>query len=105
MNHNQLLGTRNIYHVKPPARLVSRLDEYEKGWAEHIDYSHRLMQEQLEELGIRQFEIDIFPDPEGGHYAQPSGAILSEDSDYPGHPELMKPGQIGRASCRVGGTM
>lgn len=92
MNHIQLLGTHNSYHVKPPARLVSLLDDYEKGWAENIDYSHRPLQEQLEELGIRQFEIDIFPDPEGGHYAQPSGAILSEDSDYPGHPELMKPG-------------
>src|SRR5690625_765187 len=82
INYIQLLGTHNRYHVKPPAMLVSLLDEYEKGWAENIDYSHRPLQEQLEELGIRQFELDIFPDPEGGHYAQPSGA------------------KIGRASCR-----
>src|SRR5690625_838571 len=37
INHIQLLGTHNSYHVKPPARLVSLLDEYEKGWAENID--------------------------------------------------------------------
>lgn len=92
LNHIQLLGSHNSYHVKPSARLVNLLDEYEEGWAENIDYSHRPLPEQLEELGIRQFELDIFADPEGGHYAHPSGAVLSEDSFYLGHPELMKPG-------------
>ena len=37
--------------------------------AESIDYSHRSLTEQLEEFGIRQFEIDVFADPEGGLYA------------------------------------
>jgi hypothetical protein len=34
-----------------------------------IEYSHRTLTEQLDEFGIRQFELDVFADPDGGLYA------------------------------------
>ena len=36
-----------------------------------IDYTHAPIPEQLDQHGIRQFELDVFPDPDGGLYATP----------------------------------
>ena len=33
-----------------------------------LEYTHRPLTEQLSRLGVRQFEIDVFADPEGGRY-------------------------------------
>src|SRR5690625_7445763 len=53
MKHIQLLGTHNSYHVKPPAGLVSLLDDYAEGWAGNIDYSHRPVQDRRESRARR----------------------------------------------------
>jgi hypothetical protein len=42
-----------------------------KGRAEGLDYTHRPFAEQFSQLGIRQIELDLFADPEGGLYAKP----------------------------------
>lgn len=92
LNQIQVLGTHNSYHVEPSGELIALLDRYEKGWADGLIYSHRTLTHQLEELGIRQFELDIFADPAGGHYARPSGALLTGDETYVDHPEMLQPG-------------
>lgn len=92
LNQIQVLGSHNSYHLEPSDTLVELLDNYEEGWADNISYSHRRLTEQLEELGIRQFELDIFADPEGGQYARPSGALLTNDESYIDHPDMLQPG-------------
>ena len=76
LNQLQMIGTHNSYHLEPPAA-VSQLIElvYPAGKTE-LSYRHRPLTEQFERLGIRQIELDVFADPDGGLYAWPLGARL-----------------------------
>jgi hypothetical protein len=92
MNQIQVFGTHNSYKLYPHPDLVERLNEFVPGWAENINYEHRPIREQLGELKMRQLEIDIFADPDGGLYAEPAGALLIDDEEFIRHPELLEPG-------------
>lgn len=92
LNHIQLLGTHNSYKLSPVPALVERLNQSREGWAEHILYEHRTLTEQLASLNIRQFELDIFADPQGGLFQRPAGALLVNDRDFLDLPELQQPG-------------
>ncbi|MEX2332729.1 MAG: phosphatidylinositol-specific phospholipase C1-like protein [Pseudohongiella sp.] len=81
LNHVQVLGSHNSYKRLPADRLVSLLDSYREGWADSIHYEHRPLQEQLQLLGIRQFELDVFADPDGGLFAEPAGGMLIDDPE------------------------
>lgn len=52
MNHIQVRGTHNSYHIANP----STIDEW--------DYTHRPLSEQLGAQGVRQFELDVHWRPE-----------------------------------------
>ncbi len=89
MNQIQTLGTHNSYHVVAEPAVLAVLGPR----ARNLEYTHRPLTEQLAQLGIRQFEIDVFADPEGGRHATPAafrlarGATLepvSEDMRIPG---------------------
>lgn len=54
MNHIQMVGTHNSYHIAPDLPPEQRLPE--------LDYTHAPLAEQLGEQGVRQFELDIFYD-------------------------------------------
>ena len=72
LNQLQLLGTHNSYHVAPEPPVLALLGERAKAF----EYTHQTLTHQLDALGVRQFEIDVFVDPEGGRYAKP--AILAK---------------------------
>ena len=57
LNHVQMKGTHNSYHIEP---LVSPTREYM--------YSHDPLDVQASQLGVRQFEIDVWWDPRGQLY-------------------------------------
>ncbi|MDR8391729.1 phosphatidylinositol-specific phospholipase C1-like protein [Aliifodinibius sp. S!AR15-10] len=92
LNQIQVLGTHNSYKLAPNPTLVNLLDKERPGWSENIVYEHRELREQLEDLGIRQFELDIFADPVGGKYAEPVGATMSGDEQFLNHKEMLTPG-------------
>lgn len=92
LNHIQVLGTHNSYKLAPVPALVERLDRERQGWAEHILYEHPPLTEQLESLGIRQFELDLFADPQGGLFRRPAGAVLAGDQAFIDAPALREPG-------------
>lgn len=92
LNHIQVLGTHNSYKIKPAEELITALDEYNEGWARGLEYAHRPLTEQLENLGIRKFELDIFADTSGGRFAEPAGAKLINDVDFLDDEEMMKSG-------------
>ena len=92
LNHIQVLGTHNSYKLKPAQALIDQLDQYNEGWATGLEYEHRSLTEQLEELGIRKFELDIFADTSGGRFAEPAGAELINDQEFLGSEEMMEPG-------------
>jgi hypothetical protein len=92
LNHIQIFGTHNSYKLYPHPDLVERLNEVNPGWADNILYEHRPIREQLEELNIRQLELDIFADPYGGRYAEPAGAVMIGDDEFIRRDEMLEPG-------------
>lgn len=81
LNQIQVLGTHNSYKRWPSEALIEALDQHREGWARDISYEHRPLTEQLSLLNIRQFELDIFADPDGGLYAYPAGGVLVNDTE------------------------
>lgn len=92
INHIQVLGTHNSYKLKPHPELVTLLNREMDGWSRNIDYEHRPLTEQLEELGIRQFELDVFADTTGGLFSEPAGALLAGDEEFVNAEEMDEPG-------------
>jgi hypothetical protein len=87
LNHLQVLGTHNSYHVAPEPPMLAALGERGRNY----DYSHRPLAEQLSQLRIRQFELDVFADPDGGRYANPAALRLVAGLEPPG-PVMRQPG-------------
>ncbi len=96
LNQIQVIGTHNSYHLAPLPVVRALIAAANPKAAESLDYTHRPLAEQFGELGIRQIELDVFHDPEGGLYAQPlARARLIEQGQDPGAelPDAMrKPG-------------
>jgi len=91
LNQIQVLGTHNSYHIQPDPLLINLyvlFDETAIQW----EYTHRPLEEQFEFLGIRQLELDVFADPEGGLYAAPFGYQLLLNDFEARIPELEAPG-------------
>jgi hypothetical protein len=91
MNEIQVLGTHNSYHIQPSDKLleaIGALAGHET--ADSLEYTALPLQEQFDR-GVRQIELDVFADPEGGLYASPWGPPLVEEP-VPNHPELLEPG-------------
>ncbi len=64
----QALGTHNSYHVEPAAELAEVLAGFDQALADSLAYTHRPITEQLDQLGVRQLELDVFADPDGGRW-------------------------------------
>lgn len=73
LNQIQMIGTHNSYHLAPPDKLLKMIRLAAPDTADSIDYSHRPLQQQLNELRIRQIELDLYSDPAGGLYSKPVG--------------------------------
>jgi hypothetical protein len=90
LNQVQVLGTHNSYHIQPAPSLdlLLRLSdppgpELSIVW----EYTHVPLADQFASQGIRQVELDVFLDPEGGLYANPLGDVLVAMSGLPPDPD------------------
>ena len=92
LNHVQVLGTHNSYHKEPRPALLALISSIDPAAAASFEYTHRPLDEQFGPLGIRQVELDVFADPDGGLFAVPLGPILVQGFPDPIKPELEAPG-------------
>ncbi|AXK41102.1 Ca2+-dependent phosphoinositide-specific phospholipase C [Erythrobacter aureus] len=90
-NQLQYIGTHNSYHIAPDGALVAlaRITDYRESrdWPadrlfQALDYTHPPLTTQLE-LGMRQFELDVHYDPDGGKFAQPGALRALQASKIP----------------------
>ena len=88
----QVIGSHNSYHLAAEGALRDGLFAIVPDFAADLDYTHRPLTEQLDRFGIRQFEIDVFADPEGGHYANRVGLGVVGLPVESGIAELDQPG-------------
>lgn len=101
LNQVQVIGTHNSYHIAPHPNVLNLIAAGGKGRAEGLDYTHRPLPEQFSELGIRQIELDIFADPEGGRFAEPSARkVLKGLGKDPG-PDPDQGGKLRRPGLKV----
>ncbi|MGF1457315.1 MAG: phosphatidylinositol-specific phospholipase C1-like protein [Alphaproteobacteria bacterium] len=71
LNDLQAVGSHNSYKRFIPAPELAIIKSTSPDAAIALDYGHRPLTEQLD-LGMRQIELDLFHDPEGGRYADPA---------------------------------
>src|SRR5579875_2010732 len=98
LNQIQVIGTHNSYHIAPAPAIMEIIASGSRRQAEGLDYTHRPFAEQFGRLGVRQIELDVFADPKGGLFAEPSlrktarsrGKDPGPDPNAEG--QLLKPG-------------
>lgn len=97
INQLQIIGSHNSYRLRtfqPIFDLVIQLagvlpdDLNPEGW----DYTHLSLPEQLNEYGMRSFELDIYHDPLGGRFYERKANPLVNEPAESGIPELLEPG-------------
>jgi hypothetical protein len=91
LNEIQVLGSHNSYHIEPRPRLLSLLATFDPS-LRGLQYTHGPLDEQFSLHGIRQIELDVFADPEGGLYDLRRGLILLGEDPDSGIPALEQPG-------------
>lgn len=91
LNEIQMVGSHNSYHLAPREEVAGALSAIVPDLYAEIDYTHRTLTEQLGTFGVRQFEIDVFADPDGGLYATPAALDLLDIDEEPA-PEMLEPG-------------
>ena len=91
LNQIQVIGSHNSYKLKPRAELSSALDGLVPSLAAEIEYGHLPLAEQLADHGIRQLEIDVVADPDGGLYATPAALEILGIEEEP-DPAMLEPG-------------
>ncbi|MCG8413305.1 MAG: phosphatidylinositol-specific phospholipase C1-like protein [Pseudomonadales bacterium] len=70
MNDLQTIGSHNSYKLAIPPAELELIHGYNERSALTLDYSHLPLTQQLD-MGMRQIELDIFYDPEGGRFSRP----------------------------------
>jgi hypothetical protein len=93
INEIQVLGSHNSYKLLPPPLVLLLLGELDPVLASELEYEHVPLTEQFERQGIRQIELDVFADPEGGLFNRPLAWVV--DGTLEGDetvPELDDPG-------------
>ena len=72
INHIQVIGSHNSYKQAIHPALFKLLKQRDSVNMSRIDYSHVSIIDQLD-LGLRNLEIDVYADAQGGRYAHPKG--------------------------------
>ena len=97
LNQIQVIGSHNSYN-KGFAPSEAKFLQQRNPKAYHaLEYSHASLTNQLDG-GVRQLEIDIYADPEGGRFAHPQIVALTRQAGLPADPdfdpnrEMDKPG-------------
>jgi hypothetical protein len=93
LNEIQVLGSHNSYHLRPDEEILEAVAAFAgQDLAAGFDYQHRPIREQLEDFGVRQVEIDVYADPEGGRFARRPALDIIGLPVESGEPELEEPG-------------
>jgi hypothetical protein len=91
LNQIQVIGTHNSYKEPTTPEILALLKALDPVLASDLEYDHLPLAEQFAHQGVRQIELDVFADPEGGLLAQRVGlGIAGLPNDAP--PELQEPG-------------
>lgn len=92
LNHIQVVGSHNSYHLRPKPDLFAAIAALVPPLAEAWEYDHLPLDQQFSTQGVRQIELDVFADPQGGLFANRGATELLTGDGASGVPELDEPG-------------
>jgi len=85
LNQIQIVGTHNSYHAGiAPNEVKVWQAKYAKAYL-GLEYTHPALTVQLDS-GVRQLELDVYADSQGGRYARPSGPSMVAAAGLPADP-------------------
>ncbi len=82
LNHSQIIGSHNSYKSAMAPEILSYLRGMSTKTAEGLEYEHAPLQKQLD-MGLRNLELDVFHDPQGGRYTKPKGIEMIKKGGNP----------------------
>ena len=92
INEIQVLGTHNSYHIQPRNSILEALAIFDsQELADSLEYTALPLNEQFDH-GVRQLELDIFADPEGGLYSTRRALLVVGGEAESGLAKLDEPG-------------
>jgi hypothetical protein len=95
LNEIQVIGTHNSYHAGLAPGVEQLLKARKPDATVGLDYRHASLDKQLS-AGIRQLEIDIYADSQGGRFAHPKAGIatagLPADTPWDSPETMAQPG-------------
>lgn len=101
LNQIQVIGSHNSYHVEPAPGVAAVIAGANPRGAESLQYTHPPLPEQFEERGIRQIELDVFADPDGGRFADPAVRKLAALTGKDVGPDPDEGGKLRRPGMKV----
>ena len=100
MTEIQIIGSHNSYHAGLAPSEMTHLRKVNPKAAEALDYRHPSLAEQLE-AGVRQLEIDVYEDRNGGKYAQPKMLAAVAKAELPQDPPFDPKGLMKKPGFKV----
>lgn len=100
INQIQVVGTHNSYHAGLAPSEAKLLQQKNPKLFRALEYRHRPLDEQLTS-GVRQIELDIYADSQGGRYAHPQGPGAVAAAGLPKDPDFDPEGLMGKPGFKV----
>lgn len=100
MNQIQVIGTHNSYHAGLGASEMALLRKQNPAVADSLAYRHPSLEAQLD-AGVRQLEIDVYGDAQGGRYADPLYPKLVAKEGLPADPPPFDKAVMSRPGFKV----
>lgn len=86
LNQIQVIGTHNSYHAGLSPSTAKWMAKQNPQAAAALDYSHPPLTQQFDN-GVRQIELDVYADTQGGLYAHPKGPSMIAAAGLPADPD------------------
>jgi hypothetical protein len=100
MNQIQVIGSHNSYHAGIAPSEVELMQRNNPARYHVLEYKHRPLDQQLSS-GIRQIELDVYADSEGGRFADPLGPKLVAQAGLPADPPFDPKGLMKKPGFKV----
>jgi hypothetical protein len=97
INEMQMVGSHNSYRIRTYQPLFLQLQAIDSFLPasldpDDLDYTHETLNAQLGDYNMRNLELDIYNDPNGGLFYNRGGLAWVSEPIASGEPELMQPG-------------
>lgn len=100
LNQLQYIGSHNSYHAGLAPSEAALWKRTDPATFAGLDYTHPALNRQLDD-GVRQLELDIYSDPEGGRYAHPAIVEQVRKAGLPADPPFADPAVMQRPGFKV----